>query len=372
MRALFYHAASEWSGSARVFTDAARLLGERGYQVTVACRGESAVEQRVASLGLEVEPVDTPALWFAESQRLRTVLNERFVEVVFVHTEREHLVAAMATRLAERGAVVRRTPAGGRLTLGVRGGRLAMRLAASGFLFTTTGELQSAPPVSRALDPAIADIGVDVSRYDAVRPIKLANLGAPEGGGGGGGNGRLIVCLCDRAAKPRAATVLRAVALLAPRHPGLRLAMIGPGSDEDDLRMHAAALGITGIVSHLGERDDQLSVLAAAQLGWVIADQDTAAYGALDLMALRIPVLAARGSVAQRYLSDGITGVLLPPSDAAATAATIASLFAHEEQRLAMGNAGRARVAREFSETAMAEGFERAAAAARDRTRWIR
>ncbi len=362
MRALFYHASREWSGSARAFSVAARLLSDRGWQVTFACPGESALEERVAAGGLEVEPLRGGGVWL-ESQRLRVVLNERFIEVVFVHAEREQLTAATATRLAERGAVVRRTPAGGRLTLGVVGGRLAMRLAATGFLFTTVGELQSAPPVSKALDPAVADVGVDVAAYDAVRPIRLSDMG-------GGDDIRLLVCLCDRTGKARAATVLRAVALLAPRHPGLRLAMLGPGSDDDDLRMHAAALGITNVVSHLGERDDQLSVLDAAELGWVIADGDTAAFGALDLMALRVPVLGDRGSVLQRYVADGITGALLPPGDAGATAATVASLLAHREQRAAMGSAGRARVAREFSETSMADGFERAAAGARDRTRW--
>jgi hypothetical protein len=45
-------------------------------------------------------------------------------------------------------------------------------------------------------------------------------------------------------------------------------------------------------------------------------------------------------------------------------------LLAHEERRSAMGTAGRARVARDFPETAMIEGFERATEIARDRTRW--
>jgi len=35
-----------------------------------------------------------------------------------------------------------------------------------------------------------------------------------------------------------------------------------------------------------------------------------------------------------------------------------------------MGNAGRARVQREFSESAMIDGFERAVNAAGDRTKW--
>ena len=59
----------------------------------------------------------------------------------------------------------------------------------------------------------------------------------------------------------------------------------------------------------------------------------------------------------------------LPP-DPAAMAARIAVLLAHEERRVAMGNAGRARVTRDFAEQSMIEGFERATEIARDRSRW--
>ena len=136
--------------------------------------------------------------------------------------------------------------------------------------------------------------------------------------------------------------------------------------------MHAAALGITRIVSHLGDRDDHLGVLKAADIGWVVADGDDAAYACLDFMALRIPVLAERGTLPQHYLADGIAGVLLPPGDAPATAALVAAFLAHEGQRTAMGGAGRVRVARDFALSEMVDGFERAALAARDRTRWLR
>src|SRR5215208_645007 len=128
MRVLFYHSAREWSGRARVFSTVARGLADRGYQVTFVCRPESTVEQRVSQLGgFEVVPIEMGDGWIWESRRLRQVLLDHFVEVIFTHTEREHLVAAAATRWAERGAVLRRTPAGGRLAIGSRS-RLASRL----------------------------------------------------------------------------------------------------------------------------------------------------------------------------------------------------------------------------------------------------
>jgi len=182
----------------------------------------------------------------------------------------------------------------------------------------------------------------------------------------------LVVGVCDHGARARAATMVRAVSLLAPNHPNLRLTLVGPGSDDEDLRMHAAALGLTKIVTFAGEREDYLAVLRAANLGWVVATGDAAAFACLDFMAMRVPVLAGRGPLAGTYVADGITGLLMPSNDAPGTAAALARLLAHDDQRVAMGTAGRARVAREFTEAAMLDGFERAAAAAADRTRWKR
>ena len=364
MRVLFFHAGREWSGEARVFAVAGRALMSRGYQVTYACRAESLVEQRVTDEGLEAVPMDLDGPWLAQAHRLKQVLLDYFVEVVYVHDEREQLIASAAVRLAERGAVVRRTPAGGRLVTS-RGARLAMRLAATGFVFTSTGELQSAVlPTKRALEPVVAELGVDVARYDAVRAASPQSLGSV-------GPGHVVVCVYEPSARVRVATVLRTVAMLAPRHPDLRLVIVGRGADHEYLRMHAAALGITNAVKLLGERDDQLSVLRAADIGWIAADCDDAAYGALDFMALRVPVVAERGTVVQRYVADGITGLLLPPGDVPATAATVAAFLAHDEERAAMGNAGHVRVARDFTERRMVDGFEHAVGSARDRTRWI-
>ena len=364
MRVLFYHSEPTWSGSARAFAAAAAGLAERGYQVTYSCPPDSETEERLAQMGrFETIPVEAGGSWPAEARRLRQVLLSRFVEVVFVHTEREHLVAAAATRWAERGAVVRRTPAGALLDVNAATG-MALRMAAGGYLFTSEGERQRAPLPKRGMEPVVADVGVNVAQHDAVAPAAASSLG-------GGAGARYIACVYDETGRGRTATVLRTIALLAPRHPELRLLVVGPGSDHEDLRMHAAALRLTGVVKLLGEREDALSVLRAADLGWIVAEGDDAAYGALDCMALRIPVVGDRGTVVDRYVADGISGVLFGSEDAPAHAAIVTTLLASPERRAAMGNAGRARVAREFTESEMVDGFQRAADFGRDRGRWL-
>lgn len=132
--------------------------------------------------------------------------------------------------------------------------------------------------------------------------------------------------------------------------------------------MQAAALRVLNLVSFLGERDDEIRLMKDAHLGWVVAEADTAAYGLLDLMALGIPAVASDGGIAQRYIAHGISGALYPPDDSASTAAAVAGLLVSDEQREAMGKASRARVAREFPESQMIEGFDRAANIARNKS----
>jgi glycosyltransferase involved in cell wall biosynthesis len=359
VRALFYYDAPVWSGSARAFAAAGRGLGERGYHVTFVCpSGE--VEARAAAEGCDVVPLEVgAAAW-----QLRRIVTERFIETVFVHSQREHLAAALATRWAKRGSIIRRTPTGGRLQAG-RATRVAARLATTSYLFTTAADAQIAPVLPRAREIVTVELGVDPSRYDELRGADPVSLGAS-----GEADGRLLVCVYDEGGKARAATVIRAVAMLAPRHPELHLVLFGAGANHEDLRMHAAALGIGPIVTHLEHRDDDLAVLRAADIGWVVASEDNAAFGALDFMAMRTPVLVERGTVAARYVADGITGCVLPPGDTPAVAATIAELLAQPEQRAAMGSAGRVRVARDYGEQTMLDSLQVAVESARDRTQW--
>lgn len=363
MRVLFHHGGTEWTGCVRVFADAARMLGASEDSVVFTCRPDTVIEQRVGALpDVELVTLEPDGSWLDESNRLRRVLREEFIEVAFVHTAREHLVAASAMRAAERGAVVRRIPEGGALAVG-KTERAASLLATTGYLFASDEERTTAKLPRGTLAPVVAPLGVDVEAYGAVRAAPRPSLGVPPGG-------RLIACVADAESRVRLANVLRAFALLAERHPELRLVLVGPGSDHEDLRMHAAALGVTTIVGFLGDRDDQLAVLRTADLGWVVAEHDAAAFGFLDFMALGTAVVAERGSIAARYVADGITGTLLPPADAPGAAAVIATMLAQDEARRTMGAAARVRAARDFDAPAMAAGFHAAAEAARDRTKW--
>ncbi|HEX5581591.1 MAG TPA: hypothetical protein VFX39_08450, partial [Gemmatimonadaceae bacterium] len=235
MRVLFHHTATDWSGRARAFAEGARLLTARGVKVVFTCRPDSVTEHRISNIaGVTVVPVEEGG-WLEESGRVRRVLNEHFSEVAFVHTGREHLVVSAALRRAERGAVLRRVSVSGYVSAG-QAERTAAFLSPSGFLLAAEEDRQVVHLPKRPLAPVVVPLGVDVESHGAVRPAPHVALGVPAGD-------RLIVCVTDADSRAAVATVLRAFALLAQRHHGLRVVLVGPGSDHEDVRMHAAALG---------------------------------------------------------------------------------------------------------------------------------
>jgi glycosyltransferase involved in cell wall biosynthesis len=378
---LFLHTAREWSGTARLFARAARGISERGAKVTFLVTPDSNVHLAVSPRRapnqprhtpipepFEIIPFSTEGWFFSAARRLRKIFRRWDADVLFVTTDHEHLIAATACWMSRDAAVVRWTPSGQKLEMGFAG-RWATRLARTSFLFATETDRRAANIPKRALESAVAELGVDVSTY----PIGGAKTDATDTDAAADEKEaearKYIVCVYDPTARGRAATAIRTMSMLSPRHPNLRLIIVGPGSDDEDLRMQAAALRVLHLVSFLGDRDDQINLMRDAHLGWVVADADTGAYGILDLMALAIPTVASEGGVAQRYIAHGITGALYPSDDSASTAATVAGMLVSEETREAMGKAARVRVAREFPEEQMIESFDRAANFARTRGR---
>jgi glycosyltransferase involved in cell wall biosynthesis len=378
---LFLHSAREWSGTARLFARAARGISERGAKVTLVVTPDSNVHMAVSPRRdpgqprhtpipepFEIIPLSTEGLFFSAARRLRRIFRRWDADAVFVTTDQEHLIAATACWMSRNGSVVRWTPAGQKLDMSLMG-RWAGRLARTSYLFASETDQRAANIPKTAIDSSVAEIGVDVSTYPT--------NGAPEQGSEPESGSdktqtsplKYIVCVYDPTSRGRAATAIRTVSMLAPRHPNLRLMIVGPGSDDEDLRMQAAALRVLHLVSFLGERDDVINLMRDAHLGWVVADADTGAYGTLDLMALGIPAVASEEGIAQRYIANGISGALYPPDDSATTAATVAGMLLSEDDREMMGKAARTRVAREFPETEMIEGFDRAAYKARARGR---
>lgn len=354
MRALFVVSEGDWNARARAFVLAAQGLLARRHDAVLACASECPVQVRAAASAVPVFPLNAVASATGSTMQIRRALKDQAFDAVFVHTDAELLRASSALRLVRgAGHVIRRVPPFSTFVEG-RSARLARKIAPTGVLFST--EADRAGATLQHLPAFIAPLAVDLTEHDRVQEAK-AVLGAPS-------DATIIVCVHDGEDRRKVLIPLRAIALLTARHPELHLVIVG-GARQEELRMEGAALGINTKVTYLGARDDELSILRAADIGWIAADGDAAAFAALDFMAFGTPVIAERGPLTEHYIAEGIAGILLPRSESSADLTTIVAMItafiAKEDQRVAMGKAGRAKLEREFAHDAMIRGFEEAA-----------
>ncbi len=363
MRVLFLISDTGWSGRARAFVLAARGLAARGHEVRLACHPECPVQLRAAAADLPIVPLASNGSVTRDTMQLRRALHEHAVDVVFVHTDAEQLVASSAVRLGRSiGAVIRRVPpfattAGGTRVAG--GSRLATRIAANGLLFSSEADRTATDGARHRIPAAVAPLSVDPAEHDQFREVTKAGIGVPP-------ESRLIVCVYDGADRAAVFAFLRTLSVIAPRHPELHVVVIGDAR-LDEARMHGAALGVNSMVTYLGGSPHEMAIMRAADVGWIAAAGDAAAFAALDFMAYRTPVLAERSTLMEHYVTDGVGGILLKQSEPTTMAASVAAFLATEDRRQAMGRAGRARLEREFSYDAMIAGYERAISGAVER-----
>jgi len=149
--------------------------------------------------------------------------------------------------------------------------------------------------------------------------------------------------------------LIRALALLRPRQPTLRLVLIGSGRDEAGLRELAERERVADVVHFAGYRSDARRLMRALDIVAIPSRREGQSFTLLEAMAARKPVVAANVGGIPEVLIDGVTGLLFPSENVAALANALEKLLNDPERRAAMGRAARDRVAREFTETAMVQ-----------------
>lgn len=153
----------------------------------------------------------------------------------------------------------------------------------------------------------------------------------------GAGPGDVVLIATGRLSPQKDhATLLNALALIAPQCPDVRLWIAGDGALRETLAAQARDLGISDRISMLGARPDIGAVLAAADLYVMSSSWEGLPLGLLEAMAQGLPAVAtAVGDVVDVLARGG--GVLVPPHDAQALADAIVPLCRNAETRADMG-----------------------------------
>lgn len=154
-------------------------------------------------------------------------------------------------------------------------------------------------------------------------------------------------------------TVIQAMSLLKQR---VIFNVIGDGPERPVLEALARKLGLRDIVHFAGHVNDDMrrDMLASAHV-MVVPSRHEELFGmvAVEGALSGLPVIAARSGGLPEVVSNGETGIVVPPENPSAWAQALDRLFTDPQLAARMGKSGRERALREFSFTKTVDRYER-------------
>jgi glycosyltransferase involved in cell wall biosynthesis len=211
------------------------------------------------------------------------------------------------------GDAVRRARIGVPLAVSVHGGDV---------LYTATRGEQGRGAVRRALGAASVTLAnsqgiAELARSHGAGATRVVHLGAtphstardPE---------PWIVTVGHLVARKRHSDVLRALAVLAPRHPALRYAIVGEGPERLTLEGLATRLGVAERVQFCSQLDPERALERMRRCTLLAMPSTEEAFGVayIEAMAAGLPAIGCRGEPGPEEIAAAGGGmVLVPPGD---------------------------------------------------------
>jgi glycosyltransferase involved in cell wall biosynthesis len=344
-----------YTGAAIQLRDLARGLAARGHRVLVVTRpserwAEEAAAGGFAHHGFFRGPGDPLGAW-----RLARLLAAEQVQVVHAHKGGGRTLTLLARALGPRPpllvnrgvsfplAPLSRWADGSRLVAGIVAVCRAIR----------DGLVRQGVPAQKI---EVVYSGTDPARFDPARVDGAgvrAELGlAPDA--------PLVSQIGVREPKGNA-DLLHAFARVHAVHPAARLLLVGARpATGPPLRTLARALGLAGVVTVWGYRDDVPAILAASLACVDASHAGLGITGTLrESLAMETPVVATALEGNPELVRPGETGLLVPPRDPAALADALLRVLADPGWARGLGRAGRRLVVAEFSTEAKVTRLER-------------
>jgi teichuronic acid biosynthesis glycosyltransferase TuaC len=191
-------------------------------------------------------------------------------------------------------------------------------------------------------------------RRHGARTVRVVHLGTdlPMTGEATRGSPPTLVTVGHLVARKRHADVVRALAILRPRHPELRYVVVGDGPEREAILRLAREEGVGDRVELRGELAHEPAVREArAGTVFVLPSVDEAfgvAY--VEAMAGGVPAVGCEGEDGPEELMAAGGGLrLVPPRDPGALAATLDGLLSDEDARRELGRQARSTIERGFT-----------------------
>lgn len=346
MKVALFTDSDVFAGTERHMLDLALELRALGAAPTLVGPGEGMLAERGRAEGLPVFPLAKRGAIDPEAVRkLARLWEAGAFDVIHAHNGRTALLAALARRIARRGALVATqhflTPARtqrrglARFIGGVLHGMAEPKIRYHIAISRAVGDAllarhETAPAKLRIVlngirDPRMRDL--------ASRAEVRARYGVPE-------EMPLLVCLARLDAEKGVDVLIDAMREVRRRNPQIRCLIAGRGALEGEFRARIAAHPETG-VELAGFVEDSLSLVRAADLFVLPSLAEPFGLSIVEAMALEVPVISTRAGGPVEIIQEGKTGLLVPPGAAAPLTEAILALVSDPVAARAMGRAGR-------------------------------
>jgi glycosyltransferase involved in cell wall biosynthesis len=357
LRVCHLESSGGWGGQEiRVLTEAAGLR-ERGHEVAILCKPESALAPRTREIGL---PLILDRMSFAHDPRTIARMIGHFrrlrPQLVVTHSSVDSWCGGVSARLL-RIPVVRTR----HLSVPI-GGHPATRFAYRSLCETviTTGEAireHLIRDVGLSPDKVVSiPTGIDTVRFDPRKAdggMLREALGIPRDAPLAG----MVAVLRDWKGHR---IFLEAMAEVRKRIPGVRALIVGDGPQRKNIERYRREFGLEGTVVLAGHREDIPDVLASLD---VVVSASTGAEGVpqalLQALAMERPVVATAVGAVPEIIRDGETGRLVAPRDASQLAGAIEGVLQDPAAIRPLALAGAALVRAHWDVGRMLEAVER-------------
>jgi glycosyltransferase involved in cell wall biosynthesis len=363
IRLLKFVAVFGFGGTERQFTNLARRLDRARFDPRFGCMmrwGHLLAEieaQRIPVSEYRVRSLwKPPALW--RQLELAADMRRARIEIVHSYNFYANVFAVPAARLAGvpvviasiRDAGIYLTPAQRRVQ------RLVTRLADCVLVNAESIREWLIGDGYRPEKIRIIRNGIDLSRFETAKSrAGIRNeLGLPP-------DAPLVVTLARVNPQKGLEYFIDAAAAVGRRFPGARFLVVGEGlfgrkgtverdvAYQQQLERRAERLGLAGRVIFTGFRADAPELLSEASLSVLPSLSEGLSNTLLESMAAGVPSVATRVGGNPELIEEGVSGLLVPPRDAAALARAMVAILDDRDLALRLGAEAKRRAVERFS-----------------------
>ncbi len=344
-----------WAGAESQAYHLIRALHRNGsYRLRALLLNEGLLASRLRRIGIPVEvAAEKGTSPFSLVRRVRAVLRRWSPSIVHSHGYKENILASLAMPVL-RGRGLVRTQHGSPYP----GGRPTVRLyyamdrwfARRHFPFTIAVSEGIAGELGRFLPPKRIILVRNGIRLDDSIENGPDDFPFP-------GDPFIVLAVGRLAPEKRFDRLIDAVSSLLPKHPDLRLVLVGDGPERFALEERASRL-LAGRVWFAGFREETGRFFRRADLFVLSSDREGLPMTLLEAFAWSLPVVSTPAGGIPELVRQGETGFLADDRSVAALAGAIEKVLVDREGAEEMGRAGRRLVEEEYSIDRVASGTE--------------